>query len=324
VEALFEQAGVIRANTLQELFDVAVLLSTQPMPLGPRVGVVTNAGGPGILLADMGETHGLVFPELTPRTTAALRPFLPPQAGLANPIDMIASATPAQYTRTIELVGVDPNIDALIVIYIPPLVTEPAEIAQAIAHGAGTVPASKPVLTVFMTSHGVPATLNTGPRRALPTYTFPENAALALSAAVRYGRWRTQPRGTPLRLSSFAHSAVRAVIDRVLANVSGSLWLQPGDVATVLQAAGITLAAAEQTSPAEAVATAERLGYPLVAKVVSPDVLHKRDVGGVILGLDTPAAVASAVETLVARMQQRQARLDGILLQRIFPPKPKY
>jgi len=316
VEALFEQAGVIRANTLQELFDVAVLLSTQPMPLGPRVGVVTNAGGPGILLADMGETHGLVFPELTPKTTAALRTFLPPQAGLANPIDMIASATPAQYMRTIELVGVDPNIDALIVIYIPPLVTEPAEIAQAIAHGAGTVPASKPVLTVFMTSQGVPAALNVGAHRALPTYTFPENAALALSAAVRYGRWRTQPRGTPLRLSSFAHSAVRAVIDRVLANVSGPLWLQPGDVATVLQAAGITLAAAEQTSPAEAVATAERLGYPLVAKVVSPDVLHKRDVGGVILGLDTPAAVASAVETLVARMQQRQARLDGILLQR--------
>jgi acetyl coenzyme A synthetase (ADP forming)-like protein len=316
VEALFEQAGVIRANTLQELFDVAVLLATQPMPPGPRVGVVTNAGGPGILLADMGETHGLVFPELTPETTAALRTFLPPQAGLANPIDMIASATSAQYARTIELVGADPNIDALIVVYIPPLVTEPAEIAQAIATGAGTVPASKPVLTVFMTVQGVPAALNTGPRRALPTYTFPENAALALSAAVRYGRWRTRPRGTPLRLSPFAHSAVRAVVDRVLADATAPLWLQPGDVAAVLQAAGIMLAAAEQTSPDEAVVTAERLGYPLVAKVVSPDVLHKSDVGGVILGLDTPAAVASAVQTLVARMQQRQARLDGILLQR--------
>lgn len=316
VEALFEQAGVIRANTLQELFDVAVLLATQPMPQGPRVGVVTNAGGPGILLADMGETHGLVFPELTAETTAALRTFLPPQAGLANPVDMIASATPAQYARTIELVGADPNIDALIVIYIPPLVTEPTEIAQAIAHGAGTVPASKPVLTVFMTVQGVPAALNTGPRRALPTYTFPENAALALSAAVRYGRWRTQPRGMPSRLSPFAHSAVRAVVERVLAETKGPLWLQPGDVAAVLQAAGITLAAVEQTSPDEAVAAAERLGYPLVAKIVSPDVLHKSDVGGVILGLDTPAAVASAVQTLVARMQQRQLRLDGILLQR--------
>jgi acyl-CoA synthetase (NDP forming) len=172
------------------------------------------------------------------------------------------------------------------------------------------------VLTVFMTTQGVPAALNAGPRRALPTYAFPENAALALSAAVRYGRWRTQPRGTPLRLSPFAHSAVRAVVDRVSTNASGPLWLSPGDVATVLQAAGITLAAAEQTSPAEAVATAERLGYPLVAKVISPDVLHKSDVGGVILGLDTPAAVAAAVETLVARMHQRQARLDGILLQR--------
>jgi acetyl coenzyme A synthetase (ADP forming)-like protein len=214
VEALFEQAGVIRANTLQELFDVAVLLSTQPMPPGPRVGVVTNAGGPGILLADMGETHGLVLPELTSETQAALRTVLPPQAGVANPVDMIAAATPAQYARTIELVGADAMIDALVVIYIPPLVTEPAEIAQAIAQGVGTVPAQKPVLTVFMTAQGIPAALHTGPRGTLPTYLFPENAALALSAAVRYGRWRTRPRGTPLRLSPFAHSAVRAVIAR--------------------------------------------------------------------------------------------------------------
>ena len=316
VEALFEQAGVIRANTLQELFDVAVLLSTQPMPPGARVGVVTNAGGPGILLADMGETHSLVLPELTPKTTTALRALLPPQAGLANPLDMIASATPAQYARTIELVGADANIDALVVIYIPPLVTDPAEIAQAIAHGAGMVPAQKPVLTVFMTSQGIPAALNAGPRGTLPTYTFPENAALALGAAVRYGRWRARSRGTPLSLSPFAHSAVRAVIDRVLAHASEALWLQPGDLATVLRAAGIPLAAAEQTTPAEAAATAERLGYPLVAKIISPDVLHKSDVGGVILGLDTPAAVASAVDTLVAQTQQIGARLDGILLQR--------
>ena len=316
VEALFEQAGVLRANTLQELFDVAVLLSTQPIPPGPRVGVVTNAGGPGILLADTGETHGLVLPALTPETQAALRTILPPQAGVANPVDMIAAATPAQYARTIELVGADATIDALVVIYIPPLVTDPVEIAAAIAQGVGTVPAQKPVLTVFMTSQGIPAALNGGPRGTLPTYLFPENAALALSAAVRYGRWRSRPRGTPLRLSPFAHSAVRAVIDRVLAPASESVWLQPGDLATVLGAAGIILAAAEQTTPAEAVATAERLGYPLVAKIVSPDVLHKSDVGGVILGLDTPAAVASAVETLVARTQQIKARLDGILLQR--------
>ena len=161
-----------------------------------------------------------------------------------------------------------------------------------------------------------PDALNAGPRGTLPTYAFPENAALALATAVRYGRWRTRPRGVPLSLSAFAHRAVRAVIDRVLANAAGPLWLSPGDLATVLQAAGIALAAAEQTTPDEAVATAERLGYPLVAKIISPDVLHKSDVGGVILGLETSAAVASAVQTLVARMQQIGARLDGILLQR--------
>ena len=316
VEALFEQAGVIRANTLQELFDVAALLSTQPLPSGPRVGVVTNAGGPAILLADMGETHGLVFPDLTAETTAQLRTVLPPQAGLANPVDMIAAATPAQYVRTIELVGADSNIDALMVIYIPPLVTDPVEIAQAIARGAGTVPAHKPVLTVFMMAQGAPAALHAGPRGTLPTSMFPENMALALAAAVRYGRWRARPRGTPLQLSPFAHSAVRAVIDRVLAHASSPFWLQPGDLAAVLEAAGISLAAAEQTLPAEAVATAERLGYPLVAKIVSPDVLHKSDVGGVILNLETPAAVASAVDALVARAQRLGARLDGILLQR--------
>ena len=319
VEALFEQAGVVRANTLQELFDVAVLLATQPLPPGARVGVVTNAGGPGILLADMGETHGLTIPELASETQATLRAFLPPQAGLANPVDMIASATPEHYRRTIEAVGADAHVDAVVVIYIPPLVTDPGEIAQAIAVGAGNMPVSKPVLTVFMSSQGAPAALHTGPRGALPTYMFPENAALALAAAVRYGRWRARPMGTPQHLSPFAHSAVRAVIDRVLADTHGSVWLQPDDVATVLQAAGIPMAQAVQTTPEAAVATAERLGYPLVAKIVSPDVLHKSDVGGVIMGLETPDAVATAVTTLVERLRQIGARLEGILLQRQVP-----
>jgi acetyl coenzyme A synthetase (ADP forming)-like protein len=129
VDALFEQAGVIRTRTLEELFDVAALLSTQPIPAGPRVGVVTNAGGPGIMLADACEAQGLKLPELSTATLTRLRSFLPPQAGLSNPIDMIASATPDQYVQTIEAVGADPNIDALVAIYIPPLITKPEEVA---------------------------------------------------------------------------------------------------------------------------------------------------------------------------------------------------
>ena len=212
VDALFEQAGVMRTQTLEELFDVATLIATQPIPTGGRVGVVTNAGGPGIVLADACEALGLTLPELTSEAQTRLRSFLPRQAGLSNPVDMIASATPDQFTRTIEIVGNDSNIDVLVVIYIPPLVTAPEEVAQAIATGAGIVPEHKPVVTVFISTSGAPEVLNAGPRGTLPTYRFPENAAHALAAACRYGRWRARPQGTPMQLSPFAHDTVRSIL----------------------------------------------------------------------------------------------------------------
>ncbi|MBI4516978.1 MAG: GNAT family N-acetyltransferase [Deltaproteobacteria bacterium] len=316
VDALFEQAGVIRTTTLEELFDVVTLLSTQPLPPGPRVGVVTNAGGPGILLADACEARGLKLPELTPETLATLRALLPPQAGLSNPIDLIASATPEQYERAIAAVGTDSNVDALIVVYIPPMLTRPEEVAAAIARAAGTVPASKPVLTVFISSRGVPAMLSGGPRGRLPSYSFPENAALALAAAHRYARWREFPIGTALKLNPFAQSAIRAVIDRVLAQASGPVWLEPKDIATVLRAAGIAFAAAEQTTAADAVVVAETLGYPLVAKAIAPGLIHKSDAGGVIMGLESAGDVARAVSLLSERMQAVGVPLEGVLLQR--------
>jgi acetyl coenzyme A synthetase (ADP forming)-like protein len=316
VDALFSQAGVIRTNTLEELFDVATLLSTQPVPPGRRVGVVTNAGGPGILLADSCAAQGLELPVLAPTTLSMLRTFLPPQAGLANPIDMIASATPQQYARTIAVVGEDPNVDALVVIYVPPMVSAPEDVARAIADAAGTVPRHKPVLTVFLSSKGAPPMLGDGSRGKLPAFSFPENAAMALAAAERYARWRDRPRGAVHTLDRFAESAVRAVVDRVLHGADGPRWLGPTDLATVLRAAGIAMADLREVAPEEAVAAAKRLGFPLVAKAIAPGVLHKSDVGGVILGLESPTAVAAAREQLVARMEKAGTRLEGILLQR--------
>ena len=316
VDALFAQAGVIRTNTLEELFDVATLLSTQPVPPGRRVGVVTNAGGPGILLADACEARGLELSPLAPDTLAALRAFLPAHAGFANPIDLTASGTPEQYARAIEVVGADPAVDALVVIYVPPLVTDAEAVAREIARGAGAVPMAKPVLSVFISSRGAPPLLGEGPRGQLPAYSYPENAAMALSAAEAYGRWRTRSRGSPLELDRLAESAIRSVVDRVLAGADGPRWLAQADLATVLRAAGIAFADAEQVAPDEAVAAAERLGFPLVAKAIAPGVLHKSDVGGVILGLDGSAAVARAVATLGERMRAAGAQLDGVLLQR--------
>ncbi len=316
VEALFEQAGVIRTDTLGQLFDVVALLATQPVPPGPRIGVVTNAGGPGILLADACEAQGLTLPELAPGTQAALRAFLPPQAGVTNPVDMIASATADDYARAIERVGSDPCVDAVVVIYIQVLRSTPELVAQAIARGAGAVPADKPVLTIFMSARGAPPHLSEGPRGGIPAYTLPEDAALALAAAHRYARWRRRPTGTPLPLTAFARSAIRAVVDRVLAGATEPRWLAGTDVVTVLRAAGLVVAESAEVALCEAPAAAERLGYPLVAKVSHPAVLHKSDVGGVITGLTTRAAVRDGMRTLSERMRAAGLTLERVVLQR--------
>ena len=190
---------------------------------------------------------------------------------------------------------------------------------DAIARAAGAVPEGKPVLTVFMSARGLPPALYSGRRGRLPSYDFPENAALALSAAERYGRWRRRPRGSTLTFDRFTQEAIRAVIDRVLASNVDPVWLEPSDMATVLRAAGIEFAAAEPTNVHDAVASAERMGYPLVAKVQSAEILHKSDVGGVILGLRAREDVEAAVETLSQRMKILGIELKNLLLQREVP-----
>ncbi len=316
VDALFEQAGVIRTATLEELFDVSAMLSMQPVPAGPRVGVVTNAGGPAILLADACEARGLTLPPLGPATIDRLRGFLPQVGGFTNPIDMTANAGELDYERTIAAVGNDPNVDAVVAIYIPPIAMRPEAAAAGIARGAAAMPEHKPILTVFLSTAGTPAELNQGARGAIPSYNFPENAAMALAAAMRYGRWRARPRGTLHTLSRFARETVRTVVERALEGAVTPRWLGPIDLAMVLRAAGIEVALAERTAVADASAVAERLGYPLVAKAIVPGLVHKSDVGCVILDLDSGAAVAEAVRTLQGRTAAIGSDLQGVLLQR--------
>ncbi len=200
VEALFEKTGIILTRSVEHLLDVTKLLSSQPLPPGPRVGAITNGGGPGVLLADACEAHGLTLPEYAPETKDKLRAFLPVHAGFANPIDMIASATPEQYARAIEIAGADPNIDSLILIYIPPRLHSPEEMMKAIEGAIEHVPLEKPVLAVLMSSTGLPPLVCSGPRGRIPTYGFPDNAAIALSAAHWYSAWRRRPKGTTLSL----------------------------------------------------------------------------------------------------------------------------
>jgi acetate---CoA ligase (ADP-forming) len=316
VDALFEQAGVIRTETLEELFDVVTLLATQPVPRGPRVAVVTNAGGPGILLADACEARGLMLPELSAETLEKLRSFLPAAAGLKNPIDMIASASPDQYARTIEAVGADPAVDSVVVIYVPPLVTTAAQIAEAVAQGAGAVPADKPVLTVFLATKGAPPVLATGKRGRLPSYSFPENAARALSATLRYGRWRERPRGQAIHLDEEKRARVRQIVEDSLRAQPNPHWLEYDGVEALLGAAGIEMARSRTCMPEEAPDVGEQLGYPLVAKAIAPGLVHKSDVGGVVLDLESADDVRRTVVALQDRMAAASTKLTGLLLQR--------
>jgi acetyl coenzyme A synthetase (ADP forming)-like protein len=316
VDALFEQAGVIRTETLEDLFDVVTLLATQPVPAGPRVGVVTNAGGPGILLADACEARGLKLPELDQATVATLRTFLPPHAGVRNPVDMIASATPEHFARAVAAVGADESVDSVVAMYVPPLVTRPEEVAEAIARAAGAVPPHKPVLTVFLSSKGAPDVLASGPRGRLPSYSFPENAARALAAVERYGRWRGRPRGEQRHLDGSARKAVRDVVERALEGREGPVWLEPAAVEAILSAAGIAMPASRVVPVGEAAAVADQMGYPLVAKAVAPGLLHKSDVGGVILGLEGADQVALAVASVRERMARAGHTLQEVILQR--------
>lgn len=316
VDALFEQAGVIRTATMEELLDVTALLATQPPPRGPRVGVVTNAGGPGILCADACEAHGLVLPTLDSATVTALRALLPPEAGLGNPVDVVATATTAQMAAAIRLVGADPNVDAVIAIYIPVLARNVDEMKAAIVSAAAGVPDTKPVLTVLMSSQGLPATASSGPRGALPCYRYPENAALALGAAQRWARWREQEPGNVISPPTMAERAVRAIVERIVRDAREPVWASPADCAALLRAVEIEVAVGEVVSPSATVEAAERLGYPLVAKAVAAGLVHKTEIGGVIMQIESAAQMAAAVDTLLERCAAHGLLLDAVHLQR--------
>ncbi len=211
VEALFRQAGVIRTDTLEELFNVATVLANQPIPQGNRVAILTNGGGPGILAADACEANGLRVPELSAATVARLAEFLPAEAGIRNPVDMIASATARNYGRAMRVLAADPEVDALLVIFIPPVVTRPEDVAREMAAARADV--DVPAVSVFMSERGVPAALTDA---RIPSFRFPEGAAKALGHVARYGSWRAKDLGNVVEVPDADTATARAVVDGAL------------------------------------------------------------------------------------------------------------
>jgi acetyl coenzyme A synthetase (ADP forming)-like protein len=293
VDDLFRQAGIIRTQTLEELFDVAALLANQPLPLGSRVAIVTNAGGPGILASDACEASGLQIPELSDETRAALREFLPAAASVGNPVDMIASASADDYRRALRILLDDPGVDSVLVIYIP-VRAEGAEAVAAAIREAADDARGKTILATFMSVHGTPSSLH-----PVPSYRFPERAVTALARATRYAEWRRSPSGVVRAFEDFDRPAMRRIVDEKAARGGG--WLDPVETHALLRAAGIPTAAMETaTNVYEAVAAAMRTGFPVALKAEGP--LHKTEVGGVKLGLQDEREVREAYLEMTARL----------------------
>ena len=288
-DALFRQTGIIRVDTLSDFFSVARLLASQPVPKGRRVGILTNAGGPAILAVDAAEATGLDVPELSETVRTRLRAAAPGAASVLNPVDLAAGGGPEDYRACLEILCDDPDLDALLIIFIPPLVTPSSEVARTLGAVLSARPElEKTVVAVFLDPHSPLVSISAG-KSSVPVYAFPEGAVAALSAGVRYGVWRSAPLGNRVEID-VDRRAIQSVLER---NPTGG-WLQQSDVSELLGAAGIAVPVAKVVhSPEEAAGVAALLKAPLVMKVSEPCVLHKSDVGGVILNIQPPDADAT-------------------------------
>lgn len=315
-DALLRQCGVLRAETVEEMFDLAMAFSHQPIPRGNRVAIVTNAGGPGILIADACEAHGLVVGELSEETRARLAAHFPEEASLGNPVDMIATATPQSYRVAVEAVLADPVVDAVIATFVPPLGIRQEDVAEAIVDvAAGS--REKPVLAVLMGREGLPQGLAELNAAGIPGYRFPESAARALAAMYRHRRWLERPAGT-VRTFPVDREAVDGILQ--LARAEGREKLSETEVMRVLEAYGIPVAPYRVARTAdEAVAAAADIGRPVVMKVLSPRIVHKSDVGGVVVGVEGEAAVRAAFVRLTTEVPARAGigteEVEGVLVQ---------
>jgi len=317
VSAVMAQTGVIRVDTVEELFHMAAFLAHQPVPEGNRVAILTNAGGPGILATDAADARGLEVPDLSPETTQALRSFLPESASVKNPVDMIASASAENYERATRLLLADPGIDALIVMFVPPIVTQAKDVGEAIVRGSKG--AQKPVISCLLGKQGMPDWLESVPVANIPSYAFPETAVTVLARSARYGAWLRRPEGAERTFDDIASGQRTEVLERAQARLGkDGGWLNPSEVGQLFEAYRIPFAAVKHAADeSEAAAMARQLGFPVVVKLASDTISHKSDVGGVRLDLRNEDEVRDAVKEIREAMRIHEAAFQGVVVQRL-------
>jgi acetate---CoA ligase (ADP-forming) len=309
-EALFKQCGMMRATSVEELFDYAEAFSSQPHPRGKRVAILTNAGGPAIMAADATEGIGLEMAQFEPETEAYMKTFLAKEASTHNPVDMIAGATPEMYRKCLKAIIRDRNVDAVIVLNVPLVLKAEMESAKAIVDVSRF--SSKPVLTCFLGKREDSPGVKYLTENNIPTYRYPESAVRSLRMLYNYGQWLHKSKGH-VHEFEVDHATADAQIQS--ARNAGRSWLNPQEVRALLNAYGFTTTKsflAKNTD--EAVAFAKQHHFPVVLKIDSPNLVHKWDVGGVALDLHNEEEVREAYEQVLKSVQERapQAKIDGI------------
>ncbi|MBI2832626.1 MAG: acetate--CoA ligase family protein [Chloroflexi bacterium] len=321
-EALFAQAGIIRVDTLEELFDVANLLTNQPVPRGRNVAILTNGGGPGILTADACAARGLELPVLSQATLSGLRNFLPERSSLANPIDMTAEATAEHYGKAMQLLLQDERIHIVIVVFVPPIVIQPEAVAAAIRElSPQYCEQGKTLVASFMGVRGAAIELGSQEGCCVPSFAFPEATATAISKACEYNEWLAQPKGSvrfphgidKIRGEQIVKSAIERAKER-------PVWLDAQSVSELLDAYGIRTVPSKQARTIEQAAeVARELGYPVAVKLMSAAVTHKSDVGGVKLDLHSAKEVERAFRQIKEQMNGMKmgSLMEGVTIQQM-------
>jgi acetate---CoA ligase (ADP-forming) len=316
-EAAFAQSGILRAVTMTDLFDLAMMFAYQPLIQGRRIAIVTNAGGPGIIATDAVERSGLEMAQLSSSTVSTLQQKLPPTANFFNPIDVIGDARPDRYETALTAALADPGVDAVLVLFTPQANSGPEATADVIVRLAAA--GGKPVAASFMGGVSIGAACDILNRGKIPNYPFPERAVNALAAMYRQFQWQQRPLPT---YRSFAVD--QAKVRKLFADVRAAGRVELGEIEAreVMEAYGMRLPQSRLArTPDEAAEIAAELGFPVVMKISSPDILHKSDVGGVKVGIKDAGEARDSFELIEyrARKYSASARIWGVLVQQMVP-----
>lgn len=317
-DSCFFQCGVLRVEALEDIFDYAKALANQPLPRGDKVAIVTNAGGPGIMATDTCIRHGLQLATLAENTVKKLKEGLPITANTNNPIDVIGDADHKRYALALDSVMADDNVDGVIVISTPQMMTDLKEVAQTITQISSRY--EKPMLTCFMAMDDISETVKILDNARVPHYLFPEAAARAMANMSRYARWLNRPR-TQVKVFQ---DIDKEIVAKILAKAKEEKrsFLPEPEAHAVLKAYGFPVLKFKLAKSAEEGAeAAKEIGYPVVLKIVSPDVIHKVDFGGVKVGIEDEESLKAAFEEIISNVKQHKPDADiwGIFVQEFAP-----